>query len=192
MNLRRLALVLAPAMLAVSGIAPATAQDAEYNSPIACIYKTHRKSDFPMLVKVVRQGLVGQTAAEKAEVDRIGSATHSCRSKYGWGKKKEEAALRWFAGHVLSENATYELKKYGLDREKLKAVVARLDAPTRAAYVSGRVSDTQSQATLDALKAEGIDFGAIPAEERGMFAQKLSQGILGSVLQLEAEAAFNA
>ncbi|MEZ0243127.1 MAG: hypothetical protein ACAH11_07100 [Sphingomonas sp.] len=192
MKLRRLAFILAPALVAVTGIAPAQAQDAEYNSPIACIYKTLRKPDFPLLVKIVSQGLVGQTSAEKAEVDRIGAATHSCRGKYGWGKKKEDAALRWFAGHVLSENTTYELKKFGLDRDKLKAVVARLDAPTRAAYVSGRVSDGQSQATLEALKAEGIDFAALPAEERGHFAQKLSQGILGMVLQIEAEAAFSA
>jgi len=189
--LRRLALILAP-MLAIVGVSPAHAQEADRNDPVACIYRVLPKPDYPLLVKIVRQGLVGQTGAEEGEVEKIGTATAKCRSQYGWGKKKEAAALRWFAGRVLSGDTTYNLKKYGLDFIKLKAVVARLDAPTRAAYVSGSVSSEQTQATLAALAAEGIDFATIPAEERGMFAQKLSQGILGLLLQLEAEAAYSA
>ncbi|MCW3848821.1 hypothetical protein OF829_16405 [Sphingomonas sp. LB-2] len=189
--MRRIALFLAPTLVAVTGIAPAHAQ-ADRNDPIACIYRVYHKSDWAVLVKVVRQGLVGQTGDEKAEVDRIGAATKRCRSQYGWGKKKEDLALRWFAGRVLSGDATFNLKKYGFDFEKLQALVARLDAPTRAAYLSGQVSNEQSQATLAALAAVGIDFASIPAEDRAMFAQKLSQGILGLVLQQEAEAAFSA
>lgn len=188
--MRRLALILAP-VLAVAGVSPAQAQEAERNDPIACIYRVLPKRDYAVLVKIVRQGMVGQTGDEKAEVERIGAATVRCRGQYGWGKKKEAAALRWFAGRVFSGDATFNLKKYGLDFEKLKAVVVRLDAPTRAAYVSGNVSNDQSQATMAALAAEGIDFSAVPVEERAMFAQKLSQGILGLVLQMEAEAAFS-
>lgn len=188
-DLRRFSLILAT-MLAVITATPALAQEADRSDPVACIYRVLRKTDYPMLVKIVRQGMVGQTPTERAEVDMIQAATGSCRSQYGWGKKKQEVALRWFAGRVLSGDTTFNLKKYGLDFERLKAVVARLDAPTRKAYVSGTVSNEQTQATLAALAAEGIDFQAIPAEERGMFAQKLSQGILGLVLQLEAEAAF--
>lgn len=190
--MRRLALFLAPLAAATLGAAPAAAQEAEANSPIACIYRVLPKPDFPLLTKVVRQGISGQTNAEKNEVDRIGAATARCRGQYGWGKKKEDAALRWFAGRVLSGDTTYSLKKYGLDFFKLKALVAQLDGPTRAAYVSGTVSNDQSQATFAALKSVGIDFDAVPAEERAMFAQKLSQGILGLVLQIEAEAAFSA
>lgn len=189
--MRRLALIFAPLLIAV-GVSPAQAQEADRDAPIACIYRVLLKPDYPMLVKIVRQGMVGQTPTEKAEVQRIGDASNSCRVKFGWGKKKQDAALRWFAGRVLSGDTTFNLKKYGLDFPKLKAVVARLDAPTRAAYVSGTVSNEQSQATLAALAAEGIDFSAIPAEERGTFAQLLSQGILGLVLQIEAEAAFSA
>jgi hypothetical protein len=186
--LRRLALFLA----ALTCAAPAHAQEAEGNSPIACIYRVLPKPDFPLLTKVVRQGINGQTATEKNEVERIGAATQRCRSQYGWGKKREEAALRWFAGRVLSGDTTYHLKKYGLDFFKLKALVAQLDGPTRAAYVSGTVSNAQSQATFAALKSVGVDFDAVPAEERAMFAQKLSQGVLGLVLQIDAEAAFRA
>ena len=177
--------------VAVTGIAPAHAQ-ADRDDPIACIYKVHHKTDFPLLVTVARQGLVGRTNAEKGEIDRIQISAKRCEAQYGWGKKKQEAALRWFVGRVLSGDATFNLKKYGLDFEKLQALVARLDAPTRAAYLSGKVSNEQSQATLAALAAVGIDFASIPAEERAMFAQKLSQGILGLVLQQEAEAAFSA
>lgn len=189
--MRRLALILAP-LIAVIGVSPAPAQEADHNDPVACIYRVLRKPDYPMLVKIVRQGMVGQTGDEKAEVELIRAASGRCRVQYGWGKKKEDAALRWFAGRVLSGDATFNLKKYGLDFPKLKAVVGRLDAATRAAYVSGKVSNEQSQATLAALAAEGVDFSTVPAEERGMFAQKLSQGILGLVLQIEAEAAFSA
>ena len=189
--MRRLALILAPALVVV-GASPARAQEAERNDPVACIYRVLHKSDYATLVKIVRQGMVGQTGDERIQVDQIGAAAKRCRAQYGWGKKKEDAALRWFAGRVLSGDATFALKQYGLDFEKLKAVVARLDAPTRAAYLSGTVTNDQSQATLAALAAEGVDFSAIPVAERGVFAQKLSQGILGLVLQLEAEKAFSA
>lgn len=189
--MRRLALILAPAIAAVTGIAPAQAQ-ADSDSPVACVYRVVHKDDYAMLVKVVRQGMKGQTADEKEQVNRIGEATMRCRKQYGWGRKKEDAALRWFAGRVLSGDATFSLKKYGLDFAKLQALVAMLDAPTRAAYLSGNVTDEQSRATLAALAAVGIDFASIPAEERATFAQKLSQGILGLVLQQEAETAFSA
>lgn len=189
--MRRLALILAPLFAALAGAAPAQAQ-AERDSPIACVYRVLHKDDYAMLVKVVRQGMKGQTSAEEEQVNSIGAATLRCRKQYGWGKKREDAALRWFAGRVLSGDSTFTLKKYGLDFERLQALVAQLDAPTRAAYLSGNVSNEQSQATLAALSAVGIEFSSIPAEERGMFAQKLSQGILGLVLQQEAEAAFSA
>lgn len=188
--MRRLILILASAIAAVLGIAPAHAQ-ANSDSPIACVYRVVHKDNYSMLVKVIRQGMKGQTADEKEQVNRIGEGAMRCRKQYGWGKKKEDAALRWFAGRVLSGDSTFNLKKYGLDFEKLQALVARLDAPTRAAYLSGNVSNEQSQATLAALSAVGIEFASIPAEERAMFAQKLSQGILGLVLQQEAEAAFS-
>jgi hypothetical protein len=44
---------------------------------------------------------------------------------------------------------------------------------------------------MAALATIGIDFNAIPAEERAAFAQKLAQGILGQILQLEGQKAFN-
>lgn len=187
--MRRLALILAPVVAALA-VSPAQAQEANRDAPIACIYRVLPKPDFEIIVKVVRQGMTGQTADEKNEVDRIRAANARCRAQYGWGKKKQDMAMRWFAGRVLSGDSTFALKKYGFDFEHLKALVAQLDGPTRAAYISGTVSNEQSQATMKALGAVGIDFSAIPAEERGLFAQKLSQGILGAVLQIEAEAAF--
>lgn len=189
--MRRLVPILVAAIVTVWGAAPAFAQ-ADHNSPIACTYRVLRKDNYPLLVKVIRQNMTGQTGDEKAIVDRIGEASVRCQKQYGWGRKKQDISLQWFAGRVLSGDATFNLKQYGLDFARLQALVAQLDAPTRAAYLSGNVSNEQSQATLRALTAVGIDFAAIPAEERGAFAQKLSQGILGLVLQQEAEAAFNA
>ena len=162
------------------------------NAPIACVYRTLRKNDFPMLVRIVRQGMRGQTADEKEQVNRIGEAAMRCRQRYGWGKPREDAALRYFAGRVLTSNATFELKDFGLTFTKLSELVARLDAPTRAAYLSGQVSNDQSRLTLEALAAVGVDFAAVPEDKRAMFGQKLSQGIVGLLLQQEARAAFDA
>lgn len=160
--------------------------------PIECIYNVLHKTDWPILVKVVRQGIQGETSAERIQIDSIHAATDRCRRQYGWGKKRENIALHWFAGGVLSAHATFELKKYGLDHEHLRALVARLDAPTRQAYLSGQVSNEQSAATFAALAATGISIDAVPAEERSVFARELSQGVLGEALKMQAEADFAA
>jgi hypothetical protein len=165
---------------------PALAQ----SKPVECIYNTHKKSDWPLLTKVVRAGMVATNNEERLLVDQIGASVATCRQRYGWGKKRQDVATRYFAGRVLATDSTYHLKKFGLDYEKLKALVAALDAPTRQAYVAGNVTNDQSAATFAALKTLGIDFAAVPAEDRAMFGQKLSQGILGLVVEQEAEAAY--
>ncbi|NML04837.1 hypothetical protein [Sphingomonas sp. G-3-2-10] len=159
--------------------------------PVACIYYGLKKNDWPTLVKVVRAGMNGDSPTEKEQINQIGQATARCRARYGWGKTRENAALRYFAGRVLGSDSTYNLKKYGLTYSKLVELVEALDPATRQAYVSGQVSNEQSAATMAALATIGIDFNAIPAEERAAFAQKLAQGILGQILQLEGQKAFN-
>jgi hypothetical protein len=168
----------------------APAAPAMADAPVACIYYTYKNKDWVPLVKLVRSGMVPQGNDERSMLQDIQAAAESCRIRYGWGKKKQEIALRYFAGRVLATDSTFHLKKFGLDYTKLKTLVAALDASTRQAYVAGQVSNDQSAATMAALGTVGIDFGTVPAEERGLFAQKLAQGILGAVVEQEAEAGF--
>jgi hypothetical protein len=179
-----LALAAAPALFAA---APAVAQQ----RPVACVYYGMPKGDRPELVKVVRAGIVATNDGERVLVDKIRASADACRKRYGWGKKRMDAAMRYFAGRVLATDSTYHLRKYGFDYEKLKALIVALDAPTRQAYVAGNVTNEQSAATIEALKALGVDFAAVPVEERAMFGQKLSQGILGLVVEQEGEAAYS-
>jgi hypothetical protein len=178
-----LALAAVPVLFAA---APAAAQQ----QPVACVYYGMPKGDRPELVKVVRAGIVATNDGERVLVDNIKTSADACRKRYGWGKKRQDAAMRYFAGRVLATDSTYHLKKFGFDYEKLKALVAALDAPTRQAYVAGNVTNEQSAATIAALKELGVDFAAVPAEERAMFGQKLSQGVLGLVVEQEGEAAY--
>jgi hypothetical protein len=183
-----LSLALLAPMPAVA--APAAAPFAD--PPVACIYHTYRNKDWPPLVKLVRSGMNPADNGERVMLGNIQAAAEVCRKRYGWGKKRQDAALRYFVGRVLATDSTYHLKKFGLDYEKLEALVAALDPGTRQAYVAGNVSNDQSAATLAALKTLGIDFAAVPAEERALFGQKLSQGVLGLVVEHEGEAAFDA
>lgn len=200
MKLRRFALTLALATTAAVIALPAQAQTQEQQGerekndktgPVACIYYSLKKNDWPTLVKVVRAGMNGESSTEKEQISQIGQATARCRSRYGWGKPRENAALRYFAGRVLGSDATFNLRKYGLTYPKLVELVDALDPATRQAYVSGQVSNDQSAATMAALAKIGIDFSAVPAEEKSVFVQKLAQGILGQILQLEGQKAFS-
>ncbi|MDF7774017.1 hypothetical protein P1X14_02055 [Sphingomonas sp. AOB5] len=198
--MRRFALPLALATAAAVIAFPAQAQTQDRQAerekddktgPVACIYYGLKKGDWPMLVKVVRSGMNGETSAEKVLVDQIGQSTARCRARYGWGRPRESAALRYFAGRVLGSDSTFHLKKYGLTYPKLVELVDLLDPATRRAYVSNQVTSEQSAETMAALAKVGIDFNAVPAEERAAFAHKLAQGILGQILQLEGQKAFN-
>ncbi|MES2443481.1 MAG: hypothetical protein V4574_11685 [Pseudomonadota bacterium] len=191
--MRRFALSLALAAMPVLAATPAPAAPViAAGPPIECIYNVLHKNDWPTLVKVVRQGITGVTNGEKMQVELIGSATERCRKQYGWGKKRQDIAVRYFAGRVLSGDAVFNLKKYAIDHAQLEALVARLDAPTKQAYVAGQVSNEQSAATFAALDALGLGLDKVPAEERQAFAQKLAQGVLGTIVAQEAEAAFAA
>lgn len=184
--MRLLALTAALAAPAFFTATPAFAQ----TKPVECIYNAYRNKDWPVLTKVVRAGMNATNNEEKLIVEEIGNAVAICKRRFGWGKARQDLATRYFAGRVLATDSTYHLKKYGLNYEKLKDLVAALDPATRQAYVASNVSNDQSAATLAALKTLGIDFAAVPAEERASFGQKLSQGILGLVVEQEAEEAF--
>jgi hypothetical protein len=184
-------LALALATPPAFAVAPTSAAPMA-SAPIACIYDTYRDKDWVPLVKLVRSGMNATTPAERIMAENIRTAAGICAKRYGWGKKKQDLALRYFVGRVLSTDSTFNLKKYGLDYPKLKQLVAALDAPTQQAYVAGNVTSEQSAATFAALSTVGVDFNTVPAEEKQGFAQKLSQGILGQLVEQDAETAFAA
>lgn len=180
-----LTILAAPALAAASPLAPATA-----DSPVVCLWAGYRNKEWDVLVPLVRAGMNPQTNDQRILLDKIRVVSDNCRKRYGWGKKRQDLALRYFAGRVLATDSTYQLKHHGLDYPKLKAVVDALDAPTRRAYVDNKVTADQSAATFAALKAAGIDFDLVPDEEKPGFARALSQGVLGLVIEQQAEADY--
>ncbi|MBO9712138.1 hypothetical protein [Sphingomonas sp.] len=169
----------------------ATPMPAMASVPVACVYDSFRKTDWATMVKVARNGLNGTTADEKDMVSRIGETAQMCRVRYGWSTERMNVAIGYFVGRVLSSNCTHDLRDRGVDFDKLKTMLGALSKEEREQLIGGAQAQ-MAPLYSKALAAGGIDPASIPEADRAAFDEKLKQGLLGLIIEQDAEARFAA
>lgn len=184
-----LALSLSLALSAGVVLTPAPALAAA--TPIECIYAGLDKGqNWDLTVKVVKQGIRSESNIEEEQVNRIGEQVMRCRKRYGWGKAREDAALRYFVGRVLVKDATDHLHDYGFSFAILKEVVDALYESDRATFATGSAQPQIVTKVIGMLKEKGVNVDGVAEGDRTMFGQMVGQAVVGLAMQQKAEADY--
>lgn len=164
---------------------------AKTEPPVACVYvgATHAPRD--ALADLVKNGLQPRGNADQLLMKQIAATIGGCRTRYGWGEKRQNAAVRYMTARVLREDAVYLGKDLGLTTELLDGLTGKLDPAARASYARGTVSGAMNAAALSHLKEAGLTVETLSPDDQRKLGGLVGQGMAGTVMMLDATDLFN-
>jgi len=185
----RIMMGLPLAAITLLSAAPAFARD---DRPVACIFTKTMMVKRPDMVALVRSNFAPTDKGGKLAMSVVGESVNACRVKYGWSDKKQLAALNFLRAHVLREDAVYRGTKFGLTDEMLDGLVGSLDAGTKAAFLGGQPTAAMTSTVFAYLNTAGLKSDSLSAEDSSTLNSVISDGIAGTLVQQQAEAAYAA
>ncbi|THD36685.1 MAG: hypothetical protein E7773_06695 [Sphingomonas sp.] len=160
--------------------------------PVGCIYQYTHRIPRPDAVDLVKNGYAAKTSKQKETFQMVGEAIAACRAGTGWSAKRQDIAVKFFSAKILAEDAIYQGRDLGLTVAVVRALDARLDADTKAAFASGQVDGARMAVATAQLKAAGLDPAALTEEQRQTLAPLLARALWGLYQQQAAAAAYKA
>ncbi len=121
----------------------------------------------------------------------VGAALQSCRGRFGWGDARQNAALAYFRGGLIREQAASRLVDYGVTVDQFEAALEALSDADRQRLIDEAVtSGSAMTAAARALESQGAAFGAPQGEELQRIGQAIGQGLIGELATNQAEQAY--
>ena len=185
----RILMALPLAAITLFSAAPAFARD---ERPVACIYTRTMMVKRPDMIALVRSNFTPTDKGGKLAMSTVGESVNACRVKYGWSDKKQLTAGNFLRARVLREDAVYRGSKFGLTDAMLDGLVGSLDAGTKAAFLGGQPTAAMTNAVYAYLKTAGLKNDSLSAEDSNTLGAVISDGVAGTLLQQQAEAAYAA
>jgi hypothetical protein len=159
--------------------------------PHACIVQRSDKISKAELLALVKGGFAPATNAGKTTMRAVGEVISFCVAKHGWGKGKQDIAIRFFSASVLHDDAVDQGAKYAITDTMMLAYVASLDAPTRDSYARGQVTADMNRAAFAYLQRAGVQVEGRSAEEVQAIGQALNAGIYAIITEQDSERAYS-
>ena len=158
--------------------------------PHACIVQRTDRLSRPELLDLVKSGFAPTTNAGKTTKQAVGEVITSCVAKYGWGKAKQDIAIRYFSARVLHDDAIVQGGKFAITDAMMTAYVASLDATARASYARGQVTPEMNRAAFAHLQSANIVLEGRPSEEIQAIGQALNSGVYAIIVEQESIQAY--
>jgi hypothetical protein len=184
----RISLYLALAV-AAAGVAPANAAF-ENLPPVGCILARTERQPRANLIELVKARFAPTTASGKTTMTMIGQVVQGCRRTHGWSKPREDAAVQYFAMHMLHEDAIEQGKRFGLTEPVVSGYVATLTPEASASYGAGKVTPELNRAAFAHLEKSGVQVATMKTEEIQALGQAFNMAIYTSLGQANAEKAY--
>lgn len=187
--MKSLALAAFPLLLIGS---PAHAQSDSRSQPVACIYYgTLRGIDREKVIGLVQKGMEATTNEERMILQKIGESAARCRTRYGWGEPRRQAAIQYFNARNIYDSARAVLTEYEIRWPMVSGYVDTLDDTTRQAFRSGSVTGAMISAAIEQLKVAGAaKLGTLTQDNAQPVGRAVATAIAAAVVQKDAEAAY--
>ncbi|MDB5703084.1 MAG: hypothetical protein JWN66_200 [Sphingomonas bacterium] len=158
--------------------------------PHACIVQRTDRLSRPELLELVKGGFAPTTNDGKATMRAVGEVITSCVTKYGWGKAKQDIAIRYFSARLLHDDAIVQGGKFAITDAMMTAYVASLDAGMRASYAKGQVTPEMNRAAFAHLQTASIALEGRSAEEIQAIGRALNSGVYAIIVEQESIKAY--
>ena len=158
--------------------------------PVACVVQRTDKVPRAELLELVKSGFAPTTNAGKTTMSNLGQVISSCRAKYGWGKAKQDIAIRYFSARLLHDDAIVQGGKFAITDAMMTAYVAALDAATRDSYARGQVTPEMNRAAFAHLLNAKVGLEGRPAEELQAIGRAVNSSIYAIIVEQDSEKAY--
>ena len=160
--------------------------------PVGCIFQFSHRIPRPDLLDLIKNGYAAKTGKQKMTFQLVGETIAACRDGNGWSPKRQDIALRFFSARILTDDALYQGREFGLTGAVVRALDAKLDAGAKAAFASGNVDNAHLAAAITQLPSAGLDTASLTPEQIQRLAPLVAQALWGLYRQTEAAAAYKA
>jgi hypothetical protein len=160
--------------------------------PVGCIFQFSHRIPRPDLLDLIKSGYAAKTSKQKMTFQLVGETIAACRDGNGWSPKRQDIALRFFSARVLTDDALYQGREFGLTAAVVRALDAKLAPDAKAAFASGKVDNAHLVAAMTQLPSAGLDTASLTPEQIQRLAPLVAQALWGLYRQSEAAAAYKA